>query len=401
MDRRKGAQISQPYLLALNIALVIHEDKFWADKSWAKDLLRHTDYIKNLTLFCPVEHREPPQGWEALPVDQVRIVGYPAPHSGGKFLRDMPSILRRLWSEVGTAEIVHSGVAGWPIPLGWLATPMARVRGKKIVVIVESAFWRASHGVTFNIKQRMKAGAWEWMARKCLQQADYAAYTQVEYQRTLPSPRANGGALVQASWINAIDCVSHIEAEADWELKVGQQRRYLFASRMIASKGTAVIAEAIKHLAARNADVMIDVLGEGPQLGHISSALTSQWARDHVVLLDPVPYDARFLAALRKYHAILVPSLSDEQPRIIYDAFSQGVCPIASDSPGIRACVRDRITGLYFQAGDARALADRISFVDGVLLRKFGLAGLDTARQATHEKLHGDRAIALAKLFER
>ncbi len=43
-----------------------------------------------------------------------------------------------------------------------------------------------------------------------------------------------------------------------------------------------------------------------------------------VSLLEPVSYGT-FLNLLRGFDAILVPSLSDEQPRPIFDAFSQAV----------------------------------------------------------------------------
>src|SRR5437763_3525524 len=53
-------------------------------------------------------------------------------------------------------------------------------------------------------------------------------------------------------------------------------------------------------------------------------------------LLDPVPPGAPFLALVRRYHALLLPSLSDEQPRVVLDAASQAVPAIASDTDGLR-----------------------------------------------------------------
>ena len=42
------------------------------------------------------------------------------------------------------ADIVHTGVAGWPIPLGWVVTPIAKIQRKFYLIICESAFWRLS-----------------------------------------------------------------------------------------------------------------------------------------------------------------------------------------------------------------------------------------------------------------
>ena len=388
-----------PYLLALNVGLVENDGRYWADASWAKDLLRHLDCIERLTLVCPVERRVPDKGWKELPGDRLRVMGYYAPRSGRQFVIQLPRLIPLLWHEVGAAEIVHSGVAGWPIPLGWLTTPMARLRGRKVVLIVESAFWRAPSGAKSSVLKKLKSAFWEAAARACLRQADYAAYTQPDYKRTLPAPRANGGVLIQASWIDAGDCLTDSDAEARWVSKMAAPRRFLFASRMIAPKGTAVMAAAIELLAAAEADVRIDILGDGPQRGDFSAALSSTWARAHVRLLDPIPYNARFLMMLRDYHAILVPSLSDEQPRIVYDGYAQAVPTIASDLPGLRACVQEGMTGRFFPAGDARALADCLVSTDGVSLRAQGLAGLKIARDSTHEALHADRLRALNRLL--
>jgi glycine cleavage system aminomethyltransferase T len=50
-------------------------------------------------------------------------------------------------------------------------------------------------------------------------------------------------------------------------------------------------------------------------------------------------------------------------------------------------------------AADAAALADALLQTAPHDLMEFGLAGLAVARNATHEKLHDDRLIALNRLF--
>jgi glycosyltransferase involved in cell wall biosynthesis len=55
--------------------------------------------------------------------------------------------------------------------------------------------------------------------------------------------------------------------------------------------------------------------------------------------LGEVRYGPDFFRLVRRFDAVLVPSVSDEQPRIIFDAFSQAVPVIGSDAGNIREIV--------------------------------------------------------------
>jgi glycosyltransferase involved in cell wall biosynthesis len=97
---------------------------------------------------------------------------------------------------------------------------------------------------------------------------------------------------------------------------------------------------------------------------------------------------------LRGLDLVAVPSLSDEQPRVPYDCFSQAVPVVGSDTPGILQCVTDGRDGKIVPAGDAQALADAIAWAaaDRAAVRDLGIAALDTARELTHDKMHSRRA---------
>jgi len=127
-------RIAQPYLLVLfSVPFYIDEaGRRWIEALWAKDLEEHVRYISRLTLAAPAVHGPPPPG--ACPMDQfdslrtVRCVDLPV--IAGVW--DAPRWLARtcaiLWREVGRTRLVHSAVAGWPIPEAWLLVPMLSVR---------------------------------------------------------------------------------------------------------------------------------------------------------------------------------------------------------------------------------------------------------------------------------
>ncbi len=397
--------IDVPYLLTLNIPLIRDSDgRYFADASWAKDLMLHTEYLPELTLVCPYRCETPPAAWSVVAAPGLTISGYRTTARGiGQYLA-IGGLALRLLATVPRARIVHTGIAGFPIPTGWLAVPLARLLGKQVVIPVESAFWRLPHGVDAGRGARIKARVWEGINRFCMRQATYASYSQQAYRDSLPSPRAGGGELFQASWIDDEVVLSAAAIALRRRGRDAGRGRFLFATRMIPEKGTGVMAGALAMLAARGGDLDVDIIGEGHDLPRLAAAVdATDWAASHVRILDPVPYGPDFFALLGAYDAIIVPSLSDEQPRIVYDAASQGVPAIAADTAGTRACVRDGETGTLVPPGDPAALAAALETAAANLpaLHAMGLAGRDLAARHTHRGMHRQRAEGLRHMLDR
>jgi glycosyltransferase involved in cell wall biosynthesis len=113
-----------------------------------------------------------------------------------------------------------------------------------------------------------------------------------------------------------------------------------------------------------------------------------------VSMHEPVPFGPEFFSILRSHDAVLVPSITDEQPRVLFDAFSQAVPAVGSDTGGIREVVEPEITGRLVQPGDVQALAEAMVWAAGSrpTLRAMGLKGLDAVRGRTHRAMHAYRS---------
>ena len=385
-----------PYLLALNAGATIGPDGHaYCDPSWGVDLVRHARHLPQLTFFAPVNYREPRAIEERLPDGLFRLVPYR--HFGGRYLSylALPRMIGLLLREVPKTQIVHTCVAGLPFPVGWIAIPIARLFGKKIVVTLESSFWRLNNPASSTIRERFVAGFWERMTRWCMRQVHYAAYQHEEYRRSFPAPKAGGGVLYQASWVETSQILPSDVVSARWDRRIAENAppRFLFASRMVPEKGTDVVAATIRLLGQCGANVTLHIIGAGPELAKLQDGARTPWAEKHVKFFEPMRYGPAFLQMLTTYDAVLVPSLSDEQPRIIYDAYSQGTPVIATDRPGSCVSVADGQTGRIVSAGDAVALADTMCAVarDLPTLARWGLAARDKATHFTHERMHEDR----------
>ena len=201
-----------------------------------------------------------------------------------------------------------------------------------------------------------------------------------------------GKALVSpATWINDADILDDQAAAQAWADKSGLLR-FIFAGRLTSEKGVASLLDALEDLDRRGIKICFDMIGKG-ELQDLCEERLKNLKNVRARMLSLVPYGPAFFELVRGYDAVVVPSLSDEQPRIIFDAYSQAVPVIASATPGHRDILRED-TGAMFPVGDAGALA---SVLEGYSdrrdeLRKLGLAARDVSRSYTHKAMHEVRA---------
>jgi glycosyltransferase involved in cell wall biosynthesis len=203
-----------------------------------------------------------------------------------------------------------------------------------------------------------------------------------------------------AVWIDEADVLSPAEAERAWAARRDGPLRVLFASRLVAGKGVGVLLEALRMLDARGAALEVTVLGEGPEAAAIERAAV-ELAGVRLSLEPPLAYGPDFFARVDAHHAVVVPNLGDEQPRIVFDAFARGLPVVASETAGLAPHVRAGETGWLVPPGDAAALADALDAcrADRAALEARGLAALRSVESHTHRAMHARRAATLAACF--
>lgn len=396
--------IRHRYLLVIQIP--VYRDAAggrWTDPLWAKDLLRHLDYLADFALACPCFDGAPPPDSVRIDDARIRFVDLPARR---KATLRLPVLALRLWREIGWAEVVHNGLGGWlPVSIGNLASLFALLRRRYLFINVESSPWRLVPGVPASVLQRARAFLAERINRRCLARADLAVFTQKQYRASLlPSTGPHQTTeILHASWIDASDVLSNETARHAWQCKqVAPERplRLVFVGRLTAAKGVAVLLEALDLVAHRGRTVEVAVIGSGDLLESCRQAAARlDPAEVRLRVLEPVPYGPELFALIRDHHAVLVPSVTDEQPRIVYDAFAQAVPILGSATGGMLDCVEQDTTGRLCRPNDAVALADLLVWaVDhGADLERLGLAGLEVARRFTHQEMHRRRWALLAR----
>lgn len=396
--------IKRPYLSVRNMPYFVDAGgRLLLERAWYHDFIQHLEYLSSLTLAAPLSPL-PVDMTNLVPVGdalraRLKLVPLPMQTSRIRALARLPATLLALWRAIGQAEIVQSGIAGWPYPLGWLASPIARLRGKKLLIIAESAPWRIPATVgapAVSARRQIEASVYEGLARYWCSRADLSFYTQPAYLEQFHGNGKGPAYVAPATWVNAEDILDDIQARSLWDAKLLQPACFLFAGRLVEEKGVKVLLEAVDKLTAAGVRGALHVIGEGPLRQEvIASQRTASFGLKY---FEPVAYGAPFLTFLQRYHAIVVPSLSDEQPRILFDAAARAVPVLASATDGLRPHVENNRTGRLLPPGNAGALAEAMASWAGnpASLRSFGMESLSRVRSKTHRAMHAERSRIIA-----
>ncbi|MEJ1933657.1 glycosyltransferase family 4 protein [Nostoc sp. NIES-2111] len=399
--------LSQTYLIVTQVPYFVDEaGRIWVERLWYRDLIEHLHFIPKLKLIGPmVSNTDFPDLVQLSPEEQAQIEFFPMPvfPTVKKAILTLPKTLYWLWKAIGSADIVQSGIQGWPIPAGWFANPIALMRGKKLFLFIESAPWRIAPGMTADWKDYIRYAVTEYIGRFFVRIAHLTQFTQDSYQATLAGPKTRSFVL-PASWVYDDEVITDDELARVWAAKAprtGADVKFIFAARLTVAKGVRVLLDAVDALDKAGVRCHVDIIGTGPELEECRARfarLTSVQGR----VLDPVPYGQPFFELLRQYHGVLICNLGDEQPRIEFDDCSQGVPVIASDTDGLRPHVVQGETGWLVPKNDPGRLAAEIKAIlaDPESLRTRGDASLALAKSMTHQTMHRLRTARLIAEFD-
>ena len=103
-----------------------------------------------------------------------------------------------------------------------------------------------------------------------------------------------------------------------------------------------------------------------------------------------VPYGEPFYNTLREYDAILVPNLSGEQPRVIFDAMANAVVVIGSNIRSLSSIIKSGVNGILCNPRNPKDFASAIQklYEDKELQERIIHAGIKTIEENTIESIH-------------
>jgi glycosyltransferase involved in cell wall biosynthesis len=156
-----------------------------------------------------------------------------------------------------------------------------------------------------------------------------------------------------------------------------------------AEKGHDVLIEAAVPILRRFPDAVFDLIGDGSERASLIARAHARGVASAFLFTghcEDVP------ARLAQADLFVLPSRSEAFPNAVLEAMAAGLPVVASAVGGIREVIEDEVTGLLTPAGDAPAVADRLSRLMGDAALAAGLAR--RARAFVQSRYSFDRMVA-------
>lgn len=396
--------IKEPYILFTRI--VIKKDsqgRLFTDPLWAKDLKLHLDYIENFGICCPVEKSKNVAGLQDISNLDIKWL------FELKNDRGVLSVLKNLLPNFLTvikackqARIVHSDGAGWAFPLSFYLLLLKPFMPFKWIVVIESSFWMLGESESKTTRKIIEHFAHKRLLKCCLKAANARIFTQSFYREYFLGNEKRRTLINPATWVDQSNFSTPEAVERRFKDKRDGQLNILFPSRLVIDKGVLVVLDAIEQLKLHDVNINITIMGSGDLKENCLRFTNGQHGGVSVRFQENINYGEDFFRIIAEHDWVLVPTLKQEQPRIIFDAFSQGTPVIASDTHGILD-ITNKDTAFTFETGKSSSLAETILHVarHPDLALTMGLAGLQYAAGKTHLQMHQDRATFLKSSLNR
>jgi glycosyltransferase involved in cell wall biosynthesis len=374
----------------------------YCDSLWAKDLRLHLDYINDFRICCPVIYSNDNRGLEDITACGIKHVFELRNDYGfGSVAYNLFPNLLVVIRACKRACIVHSGGAGWAFPLSFYLLLLRPFFSFQWVIVIESSSWMIDKFEKLTLRKLISHYVHKVVLTLCVRQADARIFTQTFYRNYFLKNETNRTLIAPATWLNKNYFTSPDIVRKRYLDRQGKILQLIFPARLTEDKGVFVLFNAIGNLASLGVSVNITIMGSGPLEEQCRAFTLKDFGSVKVAYRNPVEYGSEFFNFLCNFDVVLVPNIKEEQPRIVFDAFSQGLGVIASNTSGILDITIDGENAVICKSGDSLSLTHAIRRLveNPDLVLQMGLSGLSYAEGKTHQQMHIDRQRFFARVL--
>lgn len=268
---------------------------------------------------------------------------------------------------VEAADFVHTGCGGFPFFLSpsYLAFRLALKKKKKVLFVMDcDLVGKLEVDQIALTKNPFKKALWYLYARLCWQL----------YKSCL--------AKASATFLLGRGVVSRYGPYANNQLEiyqpiVGQDmiiptetlqqkltslpgkaaKKICFAGRLAPEKGLEVMFNALSIL-KDTSDFTVNIYGDGPELENYQVLVEELGIKDRITFHGNLRWGEELFSELRQNDIFIVPHLTLEMTRNVFDGMASGCAIIASDTWALARLMEDSQAGVVFATGDPEELAD-------------------------------------------
>jgi glycosyltransferase involved in cell wall biosynthesis len=339
-------------LLSTIIPVYRHEARFYTNKLWWRDLEEQLSTVDQLCLVAPKGNQ--------FPTGQVQLDS-----SIRVITSDQILSLEKAKELVKDYDVVQvaSGVPWWQMLTTLRLSSAAKKRNKCLILSISSNRYRTT---LLNAKKKSllrrlyalwKALQIKWTQNWLISIAD-GVFVTGKGLLPLVKERHSNVHIGTASWIRRSEIlptsavntkIATINKRCEYSLCI--------ATRFEPMKGVHLGIKAFAILRRRQIekDIRLVIMGSGNEYAALCQNVEELDLSDFVKFVGTFDYPQPFLSEISKHDILLLTNLNDEQPRIIFDAASQGVIPVCPDFEAYRDF--NFPEALFYQRGNAESLA--------------------------------------------
>jgi glycosyltransferase involved in cell wall biosynthesis len=397
------------YVIVTPIPFALTPDQCYAvDELWGWYLTAELATFNHVCVFAPLSATFESYEFPYIFPKDVSITFYPLPHFANRsqFLIRWPKILYVLSKNIRREDLVHS-VGSVRLPVGITAHILCLLRGHKKRIFVLDEDYVTNIALTIQSENDVLKKAafvvirplYEFIIKFCIATAPLTFVVGAALYKSYE--KYGNVRKIHASWVRKNDILVPMQIEE--KLKNGLERgrcKILFAGRLIYIKGPLIAVKAVKVLKERGVPVALDIYGQGALLRELQDFVTLNDLSDGVTFKGVLHY-ASFYPMLKQYDAIVIPNISGEQPRIIFDAMANGVAVVGSEIDSFTDIISHGVNGLLCTAGNPESFAFAIEclFKNKQLLTKILHGGIKTVEENTIELTSAKRRQIIESVF--
>jgi len=138
----------------------------------------------------------------------------------------------------------------------------------------------------------------------------------------------------------------------------------LYVGRLENLKRITDAIEAVKILKDKKVNVILNIVGDGVEKSNLLKLVKTLKLEDSIVFHGHISNTKELEAQYKKADIFVFPSVSEGTPKVLAEAMSYGVIPIAvKDTGSIRYIIKDKKNGFLIDSYSPKQIAEKISFI--------------------------------------
>ena len=387
----KTLQQAYRLLIVSPIPVSLHDGQNHSLDLWVKDLETNLDYVSGVAILAPRASQS---------IESSR----PIPPNIKVIFQDQVSTESELANLIYQYDVVSIGVGGpaWRMRVALRAASATKQANRCLITSITSNRVKTtlmnSHDKSFikRLKAKLVAFSIKRTTNKLVDLADGVVVIGEGVRQSMHLKHPNIY-VETASWIHNDEIISDIALnEKIAKLTIPKT---IIATRLEPMKGVHLAIEALAHIKQLGKSLpSLSILGKGPAFDDLNAMVQANQLQNTVSFNGVRTYPEEFFAELRNFELVLLTNLNEEQPRLIFDAISQGLIPICPDSAAYQHLKLP--TEILYKKGDAHSLASTwLAFCDAAAVAKMLNQLRPMAFQYTINAMHQKRAQWVAELL--